>query len=123
MVTQVTQYVRTSYVPMTFSTNVWGSVYCLPPSPGVSISPFQNYGCVTYWTPVTDTTYVPEPQLALTTYEEQNTATIPYIETVSCSITESSTGLVPASAALGLSDGSFTALAIVVIGILAFLTA
>jgi|GEM_PF-1718448 len=37
--------------------------------------------------------------------------------------TESSTSLVPASAALGLTDGLFTTLAVVVIGILALLTA
>jgi ribosomal protein L40E len=57
------------------------------------------------------------------TFTVQNTATIPYSQTVTSSITQSSTSLVPASAALGLTDGSFTALAVVVIGILALLTA
>ncbi len=52
-----------------------------------------------------------------------NTATITYVETVTSSITESSTNTVPASEALGLTNGSFTALAVVVIGILALLTA
>jgi hypothetical protein len=53
------------------------------------------------------------------TYETQTTAIIPYSQIVM----ESSTSLVPASAALGLTEGSFTALAVVVIGVLALLTA
>lgn len=57
------------------------------------------------------------------TYEAQDTATIPYSQTLTSSVTKSSTSLVPASAALGLTDGSFTVLAVVVIGVLALLTA
>ena len=57
------------------------------------------------------------------TYEVQDTATIPFSQTLRSSTAESSTSLVPASAALGLTDGSFTVLAVVVIGILALLTA
>jgi hypothetical protein len=57
------------------------------------------------------------------TYETENTATIPYSHTLTGSTAESSTSLVPASATLGLTDGSFTTLAVMVIGILALLTA
>ncbi|MGP8070491.1 MAG: hypothetical protein ACLP5V_11435 [Candidatus Bathyarchaeia archaeon] len=57
------------------------------------------------------------------TYETENTATTPYSQTLTGSTTESSTSLVPVSATLGLTDGSFTMLAVVVIGILALLTA
>ncbi|MGA2971854.1 MAG: zinc ribbon domain-containing protein [Candidatus Bathyarchaeia archaeon] len=53
------------------------------------------------------------------TYEMPATAVVPYSQT----LTMSSTRLVPASAALGLGDGSFTTLAVVVIGVLALLTA
>jgi Tfp pilus assembly protein PilV len=52
-----------------------------------------------------------------------NTTTIPYSQTLTSSITESSTSAVPASAALGLTDGSFIAVAVIVIGVLAVLTA
>ena len=63
-------------------------------------------------------TYATESMHAL-----QNVATISHSQTATTSITESSTSIVPASAALGLADGSFTALAVIVIGILALLTA
>lgn len=50
-------------------------------------------------------------------YWTQETAAVPY------TVTESSTSLVPASAALGLTNAVFTTLAVVVIGILALLMA
>jgi hypothetical protein len=46
-----------------------------------------------------------------------------YSQTFTSSVAEISTSLVPASAVLGLTDGSFIALAVIVIGILALLTA
>jgi ribosomal protein L40E len=49
-------------------------------------------------------------------YQVQETATVPY------AATESSTSFMPAVAALGLTDGLFIALAVLVIGILALLT-
>jgi hypothetical protein len=57
------------------------------------------------------------------TYEKENTDTTPYSQTLTGSTTQSSTSLVPASATLGLTDGSYTTLAVAVIGILALLTA
>lgn len=56
-------------------------------------------------------------------YVTQNVATISYSQTATSSITKSSTSLVPASAALGLTDDAFTTLAVIVIGVLALLTA
>ncbi len=56
-------------------------------------------------------------------YETENTVTIPYSRTLTGSTTQISTRLVPASATLGLTDGSFTILAVVVICILALLMA
>jgi len=55
------------------------------------------------------------------TYETLTSSVIPYSQTETSSITESSTSLVPASQALGLTDGSFTILAVTVIGILGLL--
>jgi hypothetical protein len=57
------------------------------------------------------------------TYETENTVTTSYSHTLTGSTTQSSTSLVPASATLGLTDGSYTTLAVAVIGILALLTA
>jgi hypothetical protein len=57
------------------------------------------------------------------THALQNVATISHSQTATTSITENSTSLVPASTVLGLTDGSFTILAVTVIGILALLTA
>ena len=48
--------------------------------------------------------------------------TITYSYTITILRVESSTSLVPASVALGLSDGSFTALSIIVIGALTLMT-
>ncbi len=79
---------------------------------GIIIAGCPDHPCTVFFTNVNINT-------GQSVYETQNTATIPYTK----SLTESSTILVPASAALGLTDGSFTALAVVVIGILALLTA
>ena len=62
-------------------------------------------------------------QPSLTTYEPQSTLTVPEAETVTSSVTESSTSVVPASAALGLTDGSFSGLALLVFGTLSVLSA
>ncbi len=64
---------------------------------------------------VTQTTYSMDGEV-------QSTATFPYTQTLTGSITESSTSLVPASTSFGLSRDSFTLLAVVVIGILFLLT-
>ena len=57
------------------------------------------------------------------TYEASSTAVIPYSPTGASLTTQTSTSLVPASTALGLTDGSFTGLAVTVIGILVLFTA
>jgi hypothetical protein len=57
------------------------------------------------------------------TYEMQTTALIAYSQTLTSSSTESSTSMMPAYAALGLTNGSFIALAVIVTVILALLTA
>jgi hypothetical protein len=57
------------------------------------------------------------------THETSSTAVIPYSQTGASLTTQTSTSLVPASTALGLTDGSFTGLAVTVIGILVLFTA
>jgi hypothetical protein len=90
---------------------------------------YDQYGnpvTVTYvpWGPTfTITSYTLESFVAFSSYEEQYTVTVPYSYTSANSITERSTNLVPASTLLGLTDGVFSILAVVVIGILAILTA
>ncbi len=102
----------------TYTYSSFGSVtkYCAPDN---------TYFCVTYvgagyWTYWTETL----GGEAATTRQE--TATVPYSQTTTSSITETSTNLVPnlvhASEALGLTGGEFGALAIVVIGIFTLLT-
>jgi hypothetical protein len=71
------------------------------------------------WATETVTTYIYGTATVQSEYQVQYTAAIPYSQTV----TESSTSLVPASDAIGLTDGSFAAVAVLVIGNLAVLTA
>lgn len=84
---------------------------------GISEPPY--YPC----TGVTVTLYSQTTQTFESTYETQRTANIPYSQTETTSTTASSTTLVPALEALGLTDGSFSVLAILVIGSLALVTA
>jgi hypothetical protein len=56
-------------------------------------------------------------------YSEQTTETFPYRYIATNLTTESSTSLVPASTLLGFTDGVFSTLAVLVIGVLVILTA
>ncbi|MGA2628026.1 MAG: hypothetical protein ABSF63_13325 [Candidatus Bathyarchaeia archaeon] len=99
----------TIWVPMAmpYSTQTIGSVGCFVP----------GWYCTQYYfTLYSSSTTTLQNTL---TISHQNTATISYSRTVTASFTS----LVPASAALELTGGSFIALAVAVIGILALLTA
>lgn len=103
----------------TYTHSSFGSVsrYCAPDNTYFCVT-YLGAGSWTYWTETLGSE-------AATTRQE--TATVPYSQTTTSSITETSTKLVPnlvhASEALGLTGGEFSALAIVVIGIFTLLTA
>ena len=77
--------------------------------------------CVGYPAATATLIYIYTDIPAQSIYSMQETSIVPYSQTLTSSVTESSTSLVPASAALGLTDGSFTLVAGLVIGILAIL--
>lgn len=111
LVTNTPTYTTTS-VSMTTLTSSGGEAGCL----------YDEYGC----TPPYVSVYYSSITLMNTlqsTYEIPTTAVIPYSQTQTTSTTQSSTSLVPASSTLGLTDGSFSGLALVVFGILAVLAA
>jgi zinc-ribbon domain len=98
--TNVVTYLRTnSYPYTTFRLGMEPSCYGIPEAP-----------------------YYPCNYATLTGYRS-DTSAIYYSKTATRSITESSTRIVPASAALGLTNGSLAIPAVVIIGILALLTA
>jgi hypothetical protein len=116
---QFTQYPTSAYVPTTKTVVGVGNWEILYDQYGNAVS-------VTYiaWGPTfTITNYTLESFVAYSSFDEQYTVMVPYSYTATRSITETSTNLVPASTLLGLTDGVFSTLAIVVIGILAILTA
>ena len=102
----------------TYTYSSFGSVtqYCSVYNPNFCYT-YVTAGYWTYWT---------ETLGGETATTRQETATVPYSQTATSSITETSTNLVPnlvpASEALGLTDEQFGALAIVVIGIFTLLT-
>ena len=110
-VTDTSTYTAAS-VSVTTLTSTGGEAGCL----------YDEYGCTPWYVSVyhSSITFMNTLQ---TTYETSTTAVIPYSQTVTSQVTESSTSLVPASTALGLTDGSFTILAATVIGLLTLLTA
>jgi hypothetical protein len=113
------QYITSAYVPTTETIVMAGNWEILNDQYGNPVS-------VTYisWGPtITITNYTLESFVAYSSFEKQYTVMVPYSYTGARSITESSTNLVPASTLLGLTEGAFSTLAVVVIGILAILTA
>ena len=110
-VTDTLTYTTTS-VSVSTLTSTGGEAGCL----------YDEYGCTPWYVSVSHSsiTFINTLQ---TTYETSTTAVVPYSQTVTSQVTESSTSLVPASTALGLTDGSFTILAATVIGLLTLLTA
>lgn len=87
---------------------------CCVPQPGEETFCLPSGQTVNYY--FTERHTVSQPYLA------QSTATIQYSRTLTSSITESSTSLVPAYSTVGLTDTAFGALSILVIGILALVT-
>ncbi|MGD0424389.1 MAG: hypothetical protein ABSA92_13175 [Candidatus Bathyarchaeia archaeon] len=108
------EYMVTNFVTYT-TTSYWGTAT-------VTWMP----GCYSYAPCFPITLSLPEPtttELAQSTLESPNTATVLYSQTVTSSITVSSTNIVPAYSSVGMNDASFGALSILVIGILTFVTA
>ena len=100
----------TTSVSMITVTSTGGEAGCL----------YDQYGCIPWYVSVyySSVTFMNTRQ---STYETLTTTVIPYSQTVTSSVTQSSTSIVPASAALGLTDGSYSGLALVVFGTLAVL--
>ena len=111
LVTDTPTYTTTS-VSMITITSTGGEVGCL----------YDEYGCTPWYVSIYHFSFTFKNTLQ-TTYEMSTAAVIPFGQTVTSSVTESSTRIVPASTALGLTNGSFTTLAVTVIGILVLLTA
>jgi len=109
-----------AYAPAYTTTSV--SMITLTSTGGEAGCLYDEYGCTPWYVSVyySHITFMNTLQ---TTYETPAAAVILYSQTVTSSVTQSSTSIVPASAALGLTDGSFTTLAVTVIGILTLLTA
>jgi ribosomal protein L40E len=113
-------YVETNiaaYTSTSIQFSYTSSFYLRNPTFPSQCQPVQYLRCSLLTT--TTTWYVSGTQTLQSTYEAIMNSTVPYGQT----LTESSTSDAPASAALGLADGSFAVLAVGVIGILAVLTA
>jgi len=120
--TSYSPYIVTD-TPTYTTTNVW--MITLTSTGGVNGCLYESYYGYYSCTPPYANVYYSSITFMNTlqsTYETPTTAVIPYSQVVTSSVTESSTSIVPASTALGLTDGSFTILAATVIGILALLT-
>lgn len=111
-VAKTSTYTTTSVTALQQVGIAGGDIGCAYGEPGCSYGPYQYY-YYTYYT------FVSTWQ---STYKTTTTSVIPYSQTTSSSMTLSSTSLVPASVALGLTDGTFSTLAIVIIGLLSLLT-
>jgi len=108
--TSYSSYFLTNTV--SYVTTATSVAYFVGNNGGIIIAGCPDHPCTVFFTNV-------YTNMGQSIYEVQNTATIPYTK----SLTESSTSLVPAFSALGLTDGLFTIVAVVVIAILALLTA
>jgi hypothetical protein len=108
IVTYPTTGTITSFFEVRFTTTICGS----PTPPWCSVTPWYH-GTLTY---------LPITQAAQSTYTTTGVSVIRYSQTVTGPNTESSTNLVPASQAIGLTDETFSVLAVVVIGLLSLLT-
>ena len=112
IVTYTSTSTQFSYINTIYSLNtMWPCSY-----PGV-------FPSVCVWVTGTTTLYVSGTRTLQSSYEASMTSTIPHYATQSQTSTESSTSDVPAFTALGLTEDSFGILAVMVIGILALLTA
>ena len=97
------------------------ATYC--PYPYVSPWPNYNNGCYEYPAGYTYYTFETHTWNVQTSIQTQwYTATVPYSQTATSSITESSTSIVPAYSSVGLTGAAFGTLSILVIGILALVT-
>jgi len=130
-VTQESTGTQMSYSPYTATNTITYAVtHSYPYSTALAVAPEPScYGILEppyypcFWITFTSTNYTSYTQTFESTYERQSASLVSYSQTLTSSVTESSTSLVPASTALELTDGTFAALAVVVIGILGLLTA
>jgi len=102
----------TTSISKTALTSTGGEAGCLP----------DEYGCIPWYVSVYNSSITFMNTLESTS-ETPTTTVIPYSQTGTTSTTQTSTSLVPVFSALGLTDGSFRSLALVVFGALAVLSA
>ena len=117
--TEITQYITSRYVPTTETFVMIGNWEFLYNQYNQPVT--LEY--IPYGPTVTITNTTLEPFMTYSSYAEQYTVAVPYHYTATSSITVTSTNLVPASALLGLTDGVFSTVALLVIGNLFILSA